>query len=323
MINFKWTGVILTLIIGIAGVALANDSQPALIFEIPASITIAGPGLTLGDLGTIQEGTIADLEELKKVDLGSAPLPGQVRRFTRSYLMLIMRQHVLGKKFAIKMGEQVEVRVAATSIKAGDFETVITNLLPPKKTGIIKKWVEIHNLPGEIRIKKSDDWRLDASVIGNMPEIGTVLFKVVLYGGGTGNRIFNISGKVRETGLLYRAIRDIPRHTELRNTDFEVIESELLNGKEFTGNIPAKIRATKLIRRGEVLRTDFFQTVPLVYKDHEVQVIVRGEAIEVRITGIAKNDGWLGDEIQVANQTSKKIFRAKVIGAEMVEVTFR
>ncbi len=164
---------------------------------------------------------------------------------------------------------------------------------------------------------------MDASVIGDMPEIGTVLFKVVLSGGGTKNRVFNIRGKVRETGLLNRATKDISRHAKLRNTDFEVIEKELLNGRELVGDIPAKIRATKLIRRGEILRTDFFQAVPLVHKGHEVQVIVKGETIEVQITGIAKNDGWLGDEIQVVNQTSKKIFRARVIGEEMVEVTFR
>jgi flagella basal body P-ring formation protein FlgA len=323
MVDFKWTGIILILIIGIAGVALANDSRPALIFEIPAGITVAGPGLTFGDLGTFQGGATAGLEDLQKVNLGSAPLPGQVRRFTRSYLILIMQQHMLDKKFTLKMEEQVEVRVAATSITAGDFETMIANLLPSKKKGIVKKWVEIHNLPGEIRVGKSDGWRLDASVIGNMPEIGTVLFKVILSGGGTGNRIFNISGKVRETGLLYRAIRDIPRHAELRNSDFEIVENELCNGKELVGDIPVKIRSTKLIKRDEILKTDFFQPVPAVHKDHEVQVIVKGKSIEVRITGIAKNDGWLGNEIQIANQTSKKIFYAKVIGEEMVEVIFR
>ncbi len=323
MIGLRKTVFLILMMMIVSGVTLAGNHQSALILEIPASIVVPGPGLRLGDLGTIHGGTPADREDLMSVSLGSAPLPGQVRTFNRSYLMQIIQQHQFRKEVVLQMGEQVEVRVAAVCIGARDFETVIANILPPKKPGIIKRWIEIRNLPPEIWVEKDAQWKLEASVMGNFPEAGTVLFKLTLSGLGAHNRIFNISGKLHQTALLYRAVRDIPRKEKLERVDFEAVETELVNGREYTGEITGKIRATKLIRRGEILRTEFFETVPLVHKDHEVQVIVKGNSIEIRTFGTAKKDGWLGDEIQVVNRSSKKIFRARVIGEEMVEVILR
>lgn len=332
--NKRWSGGFLIFLLGLilAGVASAQESQPAIVIEIPAKITVAGPQLTLGDLAAIHGATAAELDTLRKIDLGAAPEPGQLRSFTRGYLFLIIRQQGFDKEFTLKMSEQVVVRVAGVSIQAADFEKTLTGLLPPHKPGIIKKWLEISDLPGEIWIGKDDEWLLEPAVVGTWPEVGPVLFKVRLSVSKRSNengsetpwrRYFNIRGKVRETALLYRPIRDISYHRELRSGDFEQVEAELATGREWVGEFPVKTRSTRLIKRGEVLRDDFIQPVPLVLKDHPVEVMVKGSGVQIRIMGIAKSDGWLGDEIKVMNPASKKLFRAKVIGEEMVEVTLR
>jgi flagella basal body P-ring formation protein FlgA len=329
--NDRWTGGLfaLFLLAMLTGVVLADDGLAALVIEIPAEVTVAGPGLTFGDLASVQGATMEELAVIQKIDLGAAPSPGQTRHFTRNYLRLILQQQ-FRREWVLKMGELVEVRGAGVCIKAADFETALTGLLPPKKPGIIKKWLEIGNLPGEIWVGQNDQWRLEPAVVGDWPEVGPVLFKVVLSVSGSGHgreaqrkRHFNIRGKIRETALLYRAIRDISYHRDLKNTDFELAEMELVNGREVVGEFPAKTRSLKLIKRGEVLRNDFIQPVPLVRKGCPVEVIVKGTGLEIRMKGTAQNDGWLGDEIKVANPGSKKTFLAKVIGEEAVEVTLR
>lgn len=322
MMVYRWIGLILITAGAFTGLMWANSDPTVPIFEIPESITVEGPGLSLGDLGVIQGGTGADFENLKKINLGSAPLPGHIRKITRSCILMILQQYRLDKRITIKMGEEVEIRVTATNIKSSYFEAVINRLLPPQKSGIIKQWVEVYSLP-EIWIKKDQNWHLDAAVNGDLPEIGPVLFKVILSVTGANNRVFNISGKIHKTALVYRAIREIPRHAKFSSNDFVMNEMELTNGKELVGEIPEKVRSSKVIRRGETLRGDYYQPVPLVYKDHEVHVIVKGPTIEVIIVGIAKSDGWLGDDIPIINQTSKKLFHAKVSGEEQVEVVLR
>lgn len=331
----RWIGglFLMFLLMILTGIVSANDNQPEIVIEIPAKVTVAGPGLALGDLVSVRGATPLELALIQKIDLGAAPLPGRMRVFTRNYLTLILQQQSLRRKWMLTMGEQVEVRIEGLRIGTADFETALTGLLPPKKAGIIKKWLEIGNLPGEIWVGKNDQWRLEPSVVGDWPEVGPVLFKVVLWVNENSSdnsgretqkqRNFNIRGKVRATALVYRALRDISYHRDLRSADFESIELELAGGREVVGEFPAKTRSVKLIKRGEVLRHDFIQPVPLVVKGSPVEVIVKGLGLEIRMTGIAQGDGWLEDEIQVMNSSSKKTFRAKVIGEDMVEVALR
>jgi flagella basal body P-ring formation protein FlgA len=327
---FCWL-ILFFLFIVLEGTAFSSGSQPVIVIEIPAKATVTGPGLRLGDLASIQGATVQELEAIRNISLGAAPPAGQARIFTRNYLMLILKQQSIQREWALKMGEQVEVRIAGVFIGSQDFETALAALLPPKKPGIIKKWLEIGTLPGEIWLGKDDQWRLEPSVIGNWPEVGPVLFKVVLWVNenssdnhkGQRQRNFNIRGKVRATALLYRAVRDISYHRDLKNTDFELDEKELVNGREVVGEFPEKVRSLKFIKRGEVLRQDDFQPVPLVVKGHPVEVIVKGSGLEIRMTGVAQDDGWLGDEVKVMNSSSKKTFRAKVIGEDRVEVILR
>jgi flagella basal body P-ring formation protein FlgA len=331
----RWIGglFLLFLFMILTGITLANDNQPEIVIEIPAEVTVAGPELTLGDLVSVRGATPLELALIQKIDLGTAPLPGRARVFTRNYLTLILQQQPLRREWILTMGGQVEVRIEGVRIGTTEFETALMGLLPPKKPGIIKKWLEIGNLPGEIWVGKNDQWRLEPSVVGDWPEVGPVLFKVVLWVNGNSNdnngretqkqRNFNIRGKVRETAFVYRAIRDISYHRDLKSSDFESAEMELTSGGEVVGEFPAKTRSVKLIKRGEVLRHDFIQLVPLVVKGYSVEVIVKGSGLEIRMTGIAQSDGWLGDEIKVVNPSSKKAFRARVVGEDLVEVSLR
>lgn len=220
----------------------------------------------------------------------------------------------------------------ATVIEKREIVSALTSLMPPKKPRIIKKWLEIGELPRNLWVDKDDQWRLEPSVVGDWPEVGPVLFRVVLWVNqkGTGNlpgterkRIFNIRGKVRATAQVYRALRDISYHRELHIGDFELCEMELVNGREVVGEFPAKVRSVRFLKRGMVLRHDVIQPSPLVGKGRTVEVIVKGSGLEIRMAGVAQSDGWLGDEIKVMNSSSKKTFRARVIGEETVEVTLR
>lgn len=319
---------LLFLFVTLTGVASANDNQPVIVIEIPATVTVAGPGVTLGDLANIQGAEPPELAVIRNIDLGTAPLPGQARQFTRNFLKLILEQQRIPREWVLKMGEQVVVRGDGVCIGTREFETVLTGLLPPKKPGIIKKWLEIGDPPGNLWVGKDDQWRLEPSVLGDWPEVGPVLFKVVLWVNENGTqtarkRHFNVRGKVRATALVYRALRDISYHRDLQRTDFEMTELELANGREVVGEFPGKVRTVRLLKRGEVLRHDIFQPVPMVIKGRTVEVVIKGSGLEIRMTGIAQGDGWLGDEIKVMNSSSKKTFRAKVIGEDTVEVMVR
>ena len=314
-----YTLLLLILFTFTSGVSAAETAVITL--SIPETVVVPGPRLSLGDLGAIQGGAVSEREYLEKIDFGAAPFPGQVRILSKEYILYIIKQHQFLKELNLVMGAEVKIRVQAVCFKDTDIERTITDLLPKAPPVIVKKWVELNNIPKETWLN-NDNWDLKAVVAGNLPELGPVLFKVII-SSEKGRREMNISGRIRETAVLYRAKRDLPRFTEIKPDDFERVELELLSGKEQLGEIEGRSRITKMLRQGEVLRSDQMQPVPLVHKDQEVTVIVRGPKVEVTVIGIAKADGWLGDEILIINPTSKKSFRGRVFGENMVEVILK
>jgi flagella basal body P-ring formation protein FlgA len=306
----------LTMIVSL--VAQGETCESTATFVIPETVVVGGPKIFFSDLGTIQSGQTDFEDFLKRVDLGAAPAPGEVRTFNREYLNSIIRQNRFPIAISLQMGEQVAVKSIATCIQGVEIEKAIQNLFAEKKTNIIKKWVELHNLPETIWLSHGE-WKIAVFPIGNLPEVGNALFKVILTKDKE-NKTINISGKIRATALVYRTLRNISNQTAINQRDFELMEMELATGKELVGAIPGQTRATKFIKQGEILRTDWLQPIPLVCKDHAVKVIVKDENVVIKIVGVAKVDGWLGDEILISNPDSNKVFRAKVIGNGVAEV---
>jgi flagella basal body P-ring formation protein FlgA len=287
-------------------------------FEIPEMATIGGPKIFLNDLGTVINGPNNVSDYLKQVDLGTVPAPGQVRNFSREYLNSIIRQYNFPVTINLQMGEQVVVKSIAACIPGAEIEKSIQNLFVEKESHIIKKWVELRNMP-ELLWLSQGDWKIAAFPVGNLPEVGNALFKVILTKGKE-TKVINISGRIRATAQVYRALRNISHQAQISETDFELVAMELVNGRELVGEIPNQSRSTKLIKPGEILQKDWVQPIPLVCKEHEIKVIVKDENVVIKIIGVAKFDGWLGDEILIMNPISNKMFKAKVTGNGVVEV---
>lgn len=312
----------LILLIGTPAFAVSTGSGfPVVSLEIPPSVTVSGSVLYLSDLGVVRGGQSDVSEYLKQVELGPIPLPGQQRVLSRDYLNSLLKQYRFPFMIELEMDDEVVVKSLAVSIDGESIKKSIEALVLEKKPHYLKRWVELRNIPEKILLSPGE-WKIEVFFAGNPMEVGPVLFKVVLKK-GTESRVLNISGKIRATALVYRALRNISYQSVINPSDFELVEMELENGKEFLGDIQSGSRTIKLIKQGEVLRRDWIQPLPLVSKDQQVKVTVKDENVAISILGIAKTDGWLGDEIMITNPLSHKIFKARVIGNGIVELNMQ
>lgn len=291
-------------------------AAPIPVLEIPDRVIVPGPQVYLSDLGSLREPTAAEGLNLK-VDLGPAPHPGHVRVLSRDYLGLILKQKGFNANIEIRMGKQVEIRVESTCITGDQVAAAIHQALPSDNR-LSERWLELRNLPAETWLSKGE-WQINVSPLGEIPRVGTILFRVT-FAKGNELKTINVSGKIRARGWVYQAVRDLKRHSQLNEGDFRLVEIELASGREFLGRLPQDIRSTNLIREGTILETDYFQPLPLVTKQNFVNVMVKGGNVAIKMTGIAAKDGWLGDQILIINPDSKKKFQGRVIGQNLVEV---
>ncbi len=305
----------LALAVGWGGGAVTADGLITL--TIPAEVTVAGPQIRLMDIAGVSGADAIDYQTLEKISLGSVPAPGQVRTISKSYLDFQLRQRSLRLGFQLEMGSAVRVRGAATNISGTTIAAAITAQLSAKPG--LTRWIELKNLP-EMLWLTPGDWKLTASPLGEMPEVGNALFQVILENGPE-RKTLNISGKIHGRARLYRVSRALPKAALLEEGDLIPVEQELVYGNEYYGQITGW-RCTRPLRAGTVLRLSDIQPVPLIAKGQTVKTLIRVDAVEIVIEGIANADGWLGDQIAVVNPSSKKMFQASVSGPGTAEVIF-
>jgi flagella basal body P-ring formation protein FlgA len=305
--------------LGLAGAVSAGQAAEPLILEIPEQVTVAGPKITIADLGRLQGANRAERDFLNSLELGLAPLPGQTRFFTRRYLEFILKQQ-RGHRFpTLLMGPQVAVRLETTAIAGSVIAAAVNRLLPSPAPGVIKQWVQLQNLPETVWLPKGK-WRIEATAVNERLALGTNIFKVELVG-ETESRIINLTGTVHQIAMVYRAKQSIIAKMQLNAENFDKIERELTSGREYTGDFPKGYRNIRSLRQGQVLLAEMLQPLPQVSNGSEVQVIFREGGIQIMLNGFAKQDGWSGEWITIINPVSKKEFQGRVVGSGVVEIS--
>lgn len=316
----RYHSIIILLILIILSISGSVVADSALILEIPEEVILSSQKFDLGDLGVIRGGSEADRKLLEKISLGSVPPPGQVRIFSRTYLQLLLNNYTFTKRPDLQMGNQVTVRAEAFCLQRSAIERVVWDLVQTTRVDGVERWIELENLPEVIWLPQGK-WHIKAEPIGQIPLVGRALFKVTITDSGNSKDI-NVSGEVHAKAFIYRAIRNVPSRFSLKPEDF-VLEKAELDGREFIGKLPDRIRSTTAIRKGKILFTKQFEESPLVNKGSIVTVIIKDGDFEINLTGIARTEGWLDQKILIMNPVSKKCFAGRVTGIDTVEVTMK
>lgn len=74
------------------------------------------------------------------------------------------------------------------------------------------------------------------------------------------------------------------------------------------------------ISAGETLRKSLIDIPPLVEQGRRVTLLYKNGGLQATATGVAMDNGLRGDSIRVKNESSKKIVKAKIASADVLEV---
>ncbi|MEN3000421.1 MAG: flagella basal body P-ring formation protein FlgA [Armatimonadota bacterium] len=114
---------VLSLIATLGGVYALLTDEAILRIRIEAEITAQAERFRLGDIASVEGGTPSQREQLKQIELGAAPLPGQKRLFTRQQLLTRLRQHGIDPQMLqIEMPDTVRITRMAQSLSMDALE---------------------------------------------------------------------------------------------------------------------------------------------------------------------------------------------------------
>lgn len=312
------------LILALAAAPAAAKEQATV--RIAESATVRSPDFTLGQIGDVESGDAATDSELAAVRLGVSPMPGSWRELYRDTI--------------------------ATQLAAAGFDARRIKLVCPDIVRIFRasRTVTQDELEGRVRafIEANSPWKPGEALISSVSRVGDVVvpagaLKINVSPRGAGDYIgptpfaveLVVDGKVATSLTMqadisvYRdavvATAPIPANSVVGPADVELrrIDISTARGRTF-GSVDDVVgmATAAYLQPGSVVTAKVLRRPILVRRGDAVRLIASRPGFTIETSGIAQQDGRLGEVIRVLNPVSRKVVEAEVSGSQQARVLF-
>lgn len=277
---------------------------------------VEGEEIFLSEVIVVQGVSPDILASLERIALGRAPLPGKTRDIGADYIRARLLQGGLSN-LNLLGAKSVRVRSIGTPVSQDELLYAVREYISSNIDG---SHLEIQplSLPQDLLIPV--DGELSFSLPQDRRLAGTILLPVEVTRQGTSIRRDTLKLRVSVIRSLYVASREIPKGQIIGEDDMALEERDMADiwGTPATDIVGKEAKMT--IKEGTVIMEGNLTLPPAVRRREGVLIIARKGSVEVTLSGMALSDGFIGDLIEVENTSSKKRFRARVIGEGVVEV---
>lgn len=294
---------------------------------IPEKVFVNSAQLTLGDIADISGDDDEKISVLKKINLGSAPLPGNSMILTNE--LLGMRMSGVSLNYSdITWYVPDNITITANSQTITGQELLVT----------AQKYIK-NNIAGDIT-----DYTIDCNSLPQDIIIrpGDISLKAVLPYGVRYNVPTNVVINVMSDDLLVKKVElrfNVKRYEQVVALAKPLLPNQIINNDDLNiirmdiSKIPQgyikdrdKIVGKVVLRilpADTVINTGMLYNPIIITKSSTVNIIYQNGSIEVTASGTAIQDGREGETIRVQNEVSKKIVSAVVVDKNTVVIKGR
>ena len=280
----------------------------------------------LGEIAEIHGGTQMQLEKLRKLPIGKAPLPGQSRSIDPSHVELRLKQHGLdqsnihliasgpvkvSRRYSLVSADQIKSAVRAYIQKNAPWDKRQLKIGPVQCRRDLK--APYGRAALTVSAPKHTDW------------LGVVPFTVrILNEGQTYRKIF-ASARIEVLSEVLMTTKPLGKNQPITRSDIQRKQMNLSRAPSDVIADPKQVlgqRTTRSIAAHSILRNDQVESPPVVRKGDIVQVLAESNTLKVTTQGMAQENGARGERIRVVNLRSKKTVYAQIVDRQTVRVKF-
>ena len=282
--------------------------------------------IRLGDVADIQGDNTDEVEKLKNIFIGRAPLPGKTRRIDNNYVVVRLKQNDVDfSQIQLKQTRETLVLRGFTKITKDRIGELVSESLPTlfpfKKDQFNIKKIEISDeaiLPkGKFTYKITPPPNTD--FLGNVP------LSVFLYVDGEYQKRIYATLNVELLTNVVIANRPLRRNYTINEIDIKTVQMDMANLPSnavlHLDDVIGK-KLTHAVSAGTILRTDLLDLPPLVNRNDIVLMIAESDNFKITAIGESQDNGNLGERIKVLNLDSKKEVYAKIVDSNSVKIDF-
>ncbi len=308
------------------GTAVAEQSddlanRPMLV--IKPQVEVSKDTLFLGDIATITARDSAQeqlVQKLKEISLGAAPGPrGSLTLLGASLLDRIESHGVSRDAIGYSVPGVVTVSRGGREITKEEVLAAIRTLASSNKTEDLRvnevSWSNSYSIP-------KGETRLEIQRMGE-PQHGKLPVRVEAFVNNLSEARFLATATVdywREVPVLSR---NVERGMLINPSDIQIVRVNInQEGADIVSSAHEAVgqKAKSRIAAGSVIRRSLIDFPPTILRGSRIAITYRSGGLSAQASGVAIQDGQIGEIITVQNESSKKQIRGKVIDSESVEV---
>jgi flagella basal body P-ring formation protein FlgA len=298
-----------------------KGSSPTIRVQGRADAIVTDKAVRLGDIAQIDSPNIQDDEaiiELKKIAVGVSPKAGESMTLEGSKVLERLRDEgVRLDSIRYSLPRDISVTRAFREVKLDELERALTSFLSKESKQVDVKQLVVD---GPIRVP-TDSLGLEVVALqATRPGHIGVNYKSVA---GSDEVRFQLKAVADEWRLMPVASRPLAKGATVTANDVQLMK---VNGTalgrdsiENLGDIVGR-NLTKDIGQGEMFKASTVVVPAVVTAGSRVTVVFRQNRLEVTASGIALENGGMGQDIRVRNESSKKVIVGKVSDPGLVTV---
>lgn len=211
-------------------------------------------------------------------------------------------------------------------ISRNEFQQVITNYVERSiDTTASDALLEFRSLPESIVIEKSE-YSLSVAPAVLLPNKGYAGIPVEIRSNGKLIRTVMCSVIIRRFEDVCVTTRSLEKNELIQPIDITVqrMETTALDNEVIASVIAAvNTRAKRMLKANTILKSTMIEEIPAVNYNDNVVVIVRSNNLSIASSGVAREEGKIGDEVRVQRTGTREYLSGKVIGKQTVEIVVR
>jgi flagella basal body P-ring formation protein FlgA len=277
----------------------------------------------LSDICDIESSSSVDDEAvigLKKIRLMNAPLPGETQTIGALEIIAKLKdQGVNTDEIIYTLPRTMKIERAGRVLGEGELQAAILNYIQQNQLA-----TEIRSIRYEQPVTVPTGAVILAVQSSSAMAGNQRAFQVaVLLADGTSYKSFSVPTQVQEFRTIPVAKKPLPRGSMITEADIQMarfnIESLPLDALQGASDIVGQETKNE-IQPGEVFRANKIAPPIAIAAGSPVTMKYQSEFFEATASGVALENGGIGQEIKVRNDASKKVVSGQVLEAGIVRV---
>jgi len=317
-------GAVMMLLIAVVQTASIAE---ALEIRVHDDVTVKGGTVTLRDIATFAPPTDSRVESLARMEVSSAPAPGNIVTLSRNFLNYKVGPAIAagGEDIRLETPESLRIRRTANIIRAEQLERIFKDHVRARSAwnpeAIIFEKVDV---PESIALPEGKV-RWEVLERGNERFVGHVALTVNFFVDDRQVRNLALNGKVSVKQEVVKASRKIKPGQIISSEDVHLVREQSSQMQKETLTVEEDAvgkKAVRSIQAGQSITARMIDNPPVIKKGARVLIVAANRSIHVSAGGKAVEDGYIGEEVRVVNLSSGKEVHATVKGPGIVEVVF-